>query len=297
MVGDRNCIVAVCSSLVYSSGKKYQNKQHYVKGFGGKTMKQASSSAVLTGDKLNHESTFSYLKKLLTKGAMDWNISINVLVIILVIPFAIALAGAASALLGKEAYKWFTQEDGFAEIMQVLFYSLALIISIVITRREWREKNKIVAILYTGLCFGLFFLIGEELNWGQRIFGWQTAESFAAINKQDETNLHNIYGVGAAFKWVQLLVGAYGTLFPLALLKWKPAVRVQSYAEKLIPNYTLIPYFFMLFVWRIFRNLFEVPDRFYFVVAEYNEVMEMILAIGFFLFVVYQWRKLRSQEV
>lgn len=260
-------------------------------------MKQASSSAVLTGDKLHHESTLSYLKKLLTKGAMDWNISINVLVIILVIPFVIALAGAGSALLGKEAYKWFTQEDGFAESGQVLFYSLALLIGIIITRREWGEKNKIVAILYTGLCFGLFFLIGEELNWGQRIFGWQTADSIAAINKQDETNLHNIYGVGATFKWVQLLVGAYGTLFPLALLKWKPPVRVQIYAEKLIPHYTLIPYFFMLFVWRIFRNLFEVPDRFYFVVAEYNEVMEMILAIGFFMFVNYQLRKLRSQEV
>ena len=47
-----------------------------------------------------------------------------------------------------------------------------------------------------------------------------------------------------------------------------------------------------MFVWRAYRNLLEPPNRFYFVVSEYNEVVELILALGFFLFMVYQLRRL-----
>jgi len=61
-----------------------------------------------------------------------------------------------------------------------------------------------------------------------------------------------------------------------------------------VPHPTLIPYFAFLFVWRVFRNTVEVPNRFYFAVAEYNEVMELILAMGIFLFMVYQIRRLKS---
>ena len=41
---------------------------------------------------------------------------------------------------------------------------------------------------------GLFYIVcaGEEISWGQRVFGWETSEAFAAINEQQETNLHNI---------------------------------------------------------------------------------------------------------
>jgi hypothetical protein len=38
----------------------------------------------------------------------------------------------------------------------------------------------------------------------------------------------------------------------------------------------------------------EEPEGFYFVIAEYNEVMELILAMGFLLFMVYQLRQIKS---
>lgn len=37
-----------------------------------------------------------------------------------------------------------------------------------------------------------FFGFGEEISWGQRIFGWRTPASLAQINVQGETNIHNI---------------------------------------------------------------------------------------------------------
>jgi hypothetical protein len=39
---------------------------------------------------------------------------------------------------------------------------------------------------------GCVYFAGEELSWGQHLFGWGTPEYLEAINDQEETNLHNI---------------------------------------------------------------------------------------------------------
>ncbi|MFN8476230.1 MAG: hypothetical protein U0074_00170 [Kouleothrix sp.] len=46
-----------------------------------------------------------------------------------------------------------------------------------------------------------FLIAGEEISWGQRLFGWQPSD-LAAINHQGETTVHNI-------RWVQELLGFY----------------------------------------------------------------------------------------
>lgn len=235
------------------------------------------------------------IKQILADGTKAWDLPAKMVTILGLFPIVVALMGAGSALLGKEAYVWFTGEDRFAESSQVLFYVLTFVLSLVVARRQQRAGEKIIALLYLGLCLAMFFMIGEELSWGQRIFGWGTANELAAINKQDETNLHNIYGVGSTFKWVQMLVGAYGAILPLVVLWWSPPVRLQKLASAVVPHYTLILYFLPLFLWRLYRNLLEPPKAFYFVVAEYNEVMELILSIGLFLFVVFQLRRIKRE--
>jgi hypothetical protein len=230
------------------------------------------------------------------RGAVEWRMSRASVVAILLLPAFVALAGAGSALFGKAAYKWVTAEDGAAETLQVLFYLGAFGLSLAIVRHLLSDGKAGLAVLYGIVTAGLFFLIGEELSWGQRIFGWGTPESLAAINKQEETNLHNIYGVGSSFKWIQMLVGAYGALLPFAVLSSAALARFRGTLSLLVPPYTLVLFFLPMFVWRLYRNLFEAPEGFYFVVAEYNEVVELILAMGFFLFMLFQLRRLRSGE-
>jgi hypothetical protein len=233
-------------------------------------------------------------KNFLSRVAASWRFSPQIVAIICLLPFVVALLGAGTALLGKTAYKWLTGEDGFAETAQVIFYLLTFGLSLLVARRHWGVGHKLIAGLYLGLSLALLFLIGEELSWGQRIFGWQTASSVAAINKQGETNLHNIHGVGDTFKWIQMLVGAYGAFLPLALLRWTPPVQLRKLVAAVTPHYTLIPYFFFLFIWRLYRNLLEPPQALYFVISEYNEVLELVLAMGFFFFVVYQLRQIKT---
>lgn len=43
-----------------------------------------------------------------------------------------------------------------------------------------------------GTTLGCFYFAGEELSWGQQLFQWDTPEEIAALNDQQETNLHNM---------------------------------------------------------------------------------------------------------
>jgi hypothetical protein len=47
------------------------------------------------------------------------------------------------------------------------------------------------------LVLGLVFVVaaGEEISWGQRVFGVSTPESLAEVNVQQELNLHNLAGL------------------------------------------------------------------------------------------------------
>jgi len=76
-----------------------------------------------------------------------------------------------------------------------------------------------LARLFFLLCtIGAFVIAGEEMSWGQWIFHWATPEPLAAVNLQNETNLHNlvdprIYDViYAAIGWSTLTIAmiAYG---------------------------------------------------------------------------------------
>jgi len=212
-------------------------------------------------------------------------------------PFLVAVAGIAVAPVSKSLYKWVVAEDGLAETLQVVCYVLTLFLAVRVLRHQLATGNKLLTVLFGILIAGLVFLIGEELNWGQRLFGWVTPESWKSINKQEETNLHNIYGVGATFKWVQMLVGAYGAVLPFWLLKSKSLAGYRETFRAIVPPPVLMPYFLFMFLWRLYRNLMEPPRRFYFVIAEYNEVVELILAMGICLFLVLQVWKLKSQAV
>jgi hypothetical protein len=56
--------------------------------------------------------------------------------------------------------------------------------------KSWPSLVK--KLVYLGLALLFFFGAGEEISWGQRIFGFKTPDALAQVNKQDELNLHNL---------------------------------------------------------------------------------------------------------
>lgn len=257
-------------------------------------MKQSAYSPAPASAALAGSESSSTWRSLLADSAAAWRLPEQAIALILLAPFVVALTGAGTALIGKDAYKWFTGEDRFAETVQVFLYAGSLLMCLAVVRKNIQRGERLIAALFAVLACGLFFMVGEELSWGQRLFGWQTPESLAEANKQSETNLHNIHGVGSTFKWIQMVVGAYGVFLPLIALYPPLRAKFGKLMAAVVPHYSLILYFLPMFIWRGYRNLFEPPDGLYFVVAEYNEVIELILAMGFFLFLLYQLRSLKK---
>jgi hypothetical protein len=236
------------------------------------------------------------IKEIVSDCADAWRLPQNAILAILTAPFIIALTGLIAALIGKGVYKWLIHEDSIVENLQVLFYALALVFGILVVKQLWQSGHKAFAILYIGLCLGFVFLIGDEISWGQRIFGWQTGAALKAINRQGETNLHNIKGVEELFRWAELLIGVYGTLVPLILLTPYFPAQFRKPASWLVPHYSLVPYFFLLLSWRLIHNVFKLTQSHPYAADEYTEIIELILAIGFFLFLVYQSRQFNKVD-
>jgi hypothetical protein len=73
--------------------------------------------------------------------------------------------------------------------------NLTLLIALVLMIRLVFQANEPLLRYWTLLmAVGTFFLLGEEISWGQHYFGWATGGVFEQINDQGETNFHNSEG-------------------------------------------------------------------------------------------------------
>lgn len=113
----------------------------------------------------------------------------------------------------------FAAEDRVVEYGTAIFLFVA---STVLMRNaiSLNARGLRVAMALTCLYALMFFLAaGEEISWGQRIFGWESSEFFQENNKQYETNLHNLV-VGD----VQLAKTLFGSGLTLVLLLYLVAL-------------------------------------------------------------------------
>ncbi len=69
---------------------------------------------------------------------------------------------------------------------------------------------------------GIFFFVcvGEEISWGQRIFGFETTAAFKEVNVQGEMNLHNAFGYLADHLFIAG-VAVYGAVLPFLVWRYR----------------------------------------------------------------------------
>ena len=85
----------------------------------------------------------------------------------------------------------FHKENGLHEWLQFGFLCGVFILSCKTLLQMDRRKNIWLTVWMAAATLGSLYVAGEEISWGQWIFHWQTPEEWAAINGQNETNLHN----------------------------------------------------------------------------------------------------------
>jgi len=159
-----------------------------------------------------------------------------------------------SPVVGRETWDLLIpNEIGFLEIATELFLLPAMVMSVFIFLRRRELPRRFGWLVLLGGLAALYFA-GEEISWGQTYFQWRTPEAMAELNKQGETNLHNLelakYG-----PWVDLLddvlsniprqtmllmclVG--GIILPLTLRK-RLAAAPQNFWHWAIPTWRIVP--------------------------------------------------------
>ena len=104
--------------------------------------------------------------------------------------FAYLAVNAPSTYLNLEkGDSWVVKEDSWVENFTAIWLFLAGILLIVTAFLEHRVLSTYIYIL-GGIA--LLFGAGEEISWGQRIFGFHTPDYLMDINRQREFNVHNI---------------------------------------------------------------------------------------------------------
>ena len=100
-----------------------------------------------------------------------------------------------------------------------------------LVKHRRRLPNPLLRLWLLGWTVACFYFMGEEASWGQWYFGWETPDKWQNLNKQDETNLHNISRLLGYYPQllVQFFIILGGCFVPAAyLFMRKDPPRVES---------------------------------------------------------------------
>ncbi|MFP6681009.1 MAG: hypothetical protein VCB07_02300 [Gammaproteobacteria bacterium] len=87
---------------------------------------------------------------------------------------------------------WIDGELGLIELATPLISIAGVVIGVKLLRTASRLPTMRLRVWVLFITLGCVYFAGEELSWGQHLFGWGTPEYLEALNDQEETNMHNI---------------------------------------------------------------------------------------------------------
>jgi hypothetical protein len=217
----------------------------------------------------------------------EWGVSRKGFVSLLFAPVLVFLVFAIIRQVDRSHWREYWMEGGPAEWLQFFMLAFAVAFSLSIAASLMKQRSSL-ALLYVCLAAGLFFVAGEEIAWGQWLFGLSTPPGLVEINYKAELSVHNISSLVAAFDIGKLMLGAWGLLGGWVLL-WLRRHGVQSLPEILVPPLFLGSWFLVVVICRLARLTFlreSVPVGF-------GEFEELCLYFGLMAYTVLVWRRVR----
>jgi hypothetical protein len=225
-----------------------------------------------------------------------WEISIGVALILFLAPLAVA--GGLAILWTVDAPLAFSviDEDGAVEWVQVAAYLTATVSAALAARSLSGTGAAAWASVYLALAAGCVLIVGEELNWGQRVLGFETPGAWPGSDPEAPTAVHNVASLGHTYQGLLLLFGLYGTFSPwavLALRRCLPRLNpVLRNAMVVVPPVFVSSSFLILLTQKLVMVAGADDDRMR--NQFYGEVEELALAFGLAAFAVLSYRRLRN---
>jgi hypothetical protein len=229
-------------------------------------------------------------RSIIDEDSAAWGLSPRAAFVLAAFPVFLAGLVAASHFV-HPIYRFLTEEDSVLEWLQVtcLFGTvlfLGLTARILVARREWLWAG-----LFAAGALVVFFVVGEEVSWGQRLLGIQTPEDFEAINNQGEINVHNVVGVLMTLNFATMIGAALAVALPLAVgasreLGWS----VHRLAYRVVPPLALVTAFAIPFAYRFARFI-----RSHGTSGSFAEMVELSLYFGLFMFAFLLRRRIANE--
>jgi hypothetical protein len=183
----------------------------------------------------------------------------------------IALSFAVLAM-GNNVIAFTVPEDQYFEVIG----SLALLATSLVFFHGFRVARKTAAagrisivkqLVFLALALLFLFGAGEEISWGQRILGFQTPESLAEVNTQDEFNAHNLATwQNSGFLDANRLFDVFWFVFAVAIpLLAMLAPSFRRFASRFLPVIHWAPglFFVYTYLWaKLAKILFAGAYRF-----------------------------------
>ncbi len=205
---------------------------------------------------------------------------------------------ALSDLIGRE--------DGVYEWLGAVFFLCASIAFLCAYRVTARPHTSAHAPsggrnwFYLLFALAFFFAAGEEISWGQRLFGWELPESVRDWNNKHETNLHNLRpfsrtnedGIGFGFsRLFNLFVLFYCVLIPsLCLVAPRVRTLLEHMRVPIVPLWLGALYVLNYALSKLLEHHVEVSRVFAIETKESN------LALLFFAFGLFCYAMARRQK-
>lgn len=152
--------------------------------------------------------------------------------------FALAAADPGGALYARLV----AGEFGIVEVLTAGMLLPATYFAFRASGALVKASDALPGVLLILFALGCLFLYGEEVSYGQHLFGWGTPEGFAEANTQGETNLHNLEGFDKSLaKWVVLAGLTLGGIVLPLMARAGRAPAWPRWARPLVPTAFCLP--------------------------------------------------------
>lgn len=145
------------------------------------------------------------------------------------------------------------REDYPVEWAQFSLCLFASIVALAAAIGYARRGQRLTAALMVLVALGAFGLAGEEISWGQRVFGLAEPHDLARVNEQGELNVHDTYVGGIAvdeiFELFSFLIGLAGVGLSLLTRGRRPLLAGRLWWHLSPPLFT-VPGFLSMVLYR-----------------------------------------------
>lgn len=217
-----------------------------------------------------------------------WRISKRTAIVLFLLPFVGLLLIGAARFLSEETWRKIDEEDGPIESLQFAGLFISSLVSLGVSYRLLAIRRRLSAALYALLGLGLFFVAGEEIAWGQRVFQFQTPESLAEVNEKRELSVHNVGSLSELFNVAKFFAGLYGVAGCWILSLLSRRRDLQMFEVFVVPWFLSSAFLVILMQrilrWTVLQN--SVPRG-------YGEFDESCFVFGVTAFIILVWRRLK----